>query len=246
QAARAKPDGYTIVGGTISSHSINVSVYPSIGYDPITSFDPVILTGTLPNVLVVRADSDMKTVDDLVAKAKSRNEALTFGSSGVGSSQHLAGELFADSIGARMLHVPYKGSSPSLQALVAGDIDLLFDNLTSAMPLIQGGQLRALAVTSAEADPALPNVKPLHEQGLEGYEVVSWQASFAPAGTPPAVDDKLYKVMHSALQKPEVEERFASLGLTISGAGPQELGAFQKAEVEKWAKVVREANIKLN
>lgn len=245
-ASRAAADGYTIVGGTISSHSINVSIYPSIGYDPVKSFTPIIMTGTLPNVLVVRADSNLKSVQDVINRARKEKDGVSFGSSGVGSSQHLAGELFAGMIGAKMLHVPYKGSSPSLQALVAGDIDILFDNLTSAMPLIQGGQLRALAVTSKTADAALPNVKPLHEQGLEGYEVVSWQASFAPAGTPPAVVDKLYKAMHAALQKPEVKERFASLGLTISGAGPQELGAFQKAEVEKWAKVVREANIKLN
>lgn len=245
-AARQDADGYTIVGGTISSHSINVSIYPSIGYDPVKSFTPIIMTGTLPNVLVVRADSDLKSLQDVIDRARKEQDGVSFGSSGVGSSQHLAGELFAGMIGAKMLHVPYKGSSPSLQALVAGDIDILFDNLTSAMPLIKGGQLRALGVTSKTADAALPDVKPLHEQGLEGYEIVSWQASFAPAGTPPAVVEKLYKAMHAALQKPEVKERFAGLGLTVSGAGPEELGAFQKAEVAKWAKVVRDAGIKLN
>ncbi|AEC22142.1 hypothetical protein PT7_3602 [Pusillimonas sp. T7-7] len=244
-ASRAKPDGYTIVGGTISSHSINVSMYPSIGYDPITSFTPVILTGTLPNVVVVRADSDIKSVDDLINRAKTKQDGVTFGSSGVGSSQHLAGELFAKTIGAKMLHVPYKGSAPSLQALVAGDIDLLFDNITSAVPLIESGQLRALAVTSSTPAEALPGVKPLKELGLDDYEVVSWQAVFAPAGTPKPIVDKLYKAMHAALQKPEVQERFKSLGLTISGAGPEELGAFQKAEVEKWAAVVKSANLKV-
>ncbi len=245
-ASRAKPDGYTVVGGTISSHSINVSIYPSIGYDPIKSFEPVILTGTLPNVLVVRADSDIKSVEDLIAKAKAKKDGVTYGSSGVGSSQHLAGALFAGTIGAQMLHVPYKGSSPSLQALVAGDIDLLFDNITSAVPLIEGGQLRALAVTSSTPAKALPGVKPLKELGLKDYEVVSWQAVFAPAGTPKPIVDKLHQTMHAALQKPEVQERLNNLGMTISGAGPEELGAFQKAEVAKWAKVIREANIKVN
>ncbi|PLC49790.1 MFS transporter [Pollutimonas subterranea] len=245
-ASRAKPDGYTVVGGTISSHSINVSIYPSIGYDPIKSFEPIILTGTLPNVLVVRADSDIKSVDDLIAKAKQKADGVTYGSSGVGSSQHLAGALFAGTIGAQMLHVPYKGSSPSLQALVAGDIDLLFDNITSAVPLIEGGQLRALAVTSSTAAEALPGVKPLKELGLKDYEVVSWQAVFAPAGTPKPIVDKLHKTMHAALQKPDVQERLKNLGLTISGAGPEELGAFQKAEVAKWEKVIRKANIKVN
>ncbi|WP_353151050.1 tripartite tricarboxylate transporter substrate binding protein [Pollutimonas bauzanensis] len=244
-ASRAKPDGYTVVGGTISSHSINVSIYPDIGYDPVASFVPVILTGTLPNVLVVRADSDIKSVDDLIAKATAKEDGVTYGSSGVGSSQHLAGALFAGMIDAKMLHVPYKGSSPSLQALVAGDIDLLFDNITSAMPLIEGGQLRALAVTSSTPADALPNVKPLKDQGLKGYEVVSWQAVFAPAGTPRPIVDKLHKSMYAALQQPAVQERLKSLGLTISGAGPDELGAFQKAEVAKWAEVVRKAGIKV-
>src|SRR5690606_17258423 len=131
--ARAKPDGYTVVGGTISSHSINVSIYPDIGYDPVESFSPIILTGTLPNVLVVRADSPYNSVDDLIAAGRKREEALSVGSSGVGSSQHLAAELFGSMVGAKLLHVPYKGSAPSLQALVSGEIDLLFDNLTSAM-----------------------------------------------------------------------------------------------------------------
>jgi tripartite-type tricarboxylate transporter receptor subunit TctC len=247
-AARAKPDGYTLVGGTISSHSINVSIYPSIGYDPVKSFAPIILTGTLPNVLVVRANSDYKTVDDLIKKARSKKDALTFGSSGVGSSQHLAGELFAQDIGAHMLHVPYKGSAPSLQALAAGDIDLLFDNITSALPLIQSGKLRALAVTSSQPAAMLPGVKPLKDfgNGLEHYEVVSWQAVFAPAGTPRPIIDKLYAVMHATLQKPEVQKRLQGLGITISGAGPDELAAFQKAEVAKWAAVTAKGHIKLH
>ncbi len=242
--ARAKPDGYTLVGGTISSHSINVSIYPDIGYDPVESFSPVILTGTLPNVLVVRSDSPFNTVDDLIAAAKEKEENLTVGSSGIGSSQHLAAELFGSMVDAKLLHVPYKGSAPSLQALVAGEIDLLFDNLTSAMPLIQAGRLKPLAITSKQADPALPDVKPLDQLGLPGYEVVSWQATFAPAGTPQPIIEKLHKAMHATLQTPEVQERLQSAGLTVSGARPEELLAFQKAEVEKWAKVAREANIK--
>lgn len=242
--ARAKPDGYTLVGGTISSHSINVSIYPDIGYDPVESFAPVILTGTLPNVLVVRSDSPFNNVDDLIAAAKEKEENLSVGSSGIGSSQHLAAELFGSMVGAKLLHVPYKGSAPSLQALVSGEIDLLFDNLTSAMPLIQAGRLKPLAITSKQPDPALPEVKPLDQLGLPGYEVVSWQATFAPAGTPRPIIDKLHKAMYATLQQPEVQERLQGAGLTVSGAGPDELQAFQKAEVAKWAKVAREANIK--
>lgn len=204
------------------------------------------MTGTLPNVLVVRADSDLKSVDDLIAKARKKKDGVSYGSAGVGSSQHLAGALFAGMIGSQMLHVPFKGSSPSPQALVAGDIDLLFDNITSAVPLIEAGQLRALAVTSSTPSDALPGIKPLKELGLKDYEVVSWQAVFAPAGTPKPIVDKLYKAMYAALQKPAVRERLKNLGMTISGDGPEKLGIFQNAEVAKWAGVVRSAGIKLN
>lgn len=242
--ARAQPDGYTLVGGTISSHSINVSIYDDIGYHPVDSFSPIILTGTLPNVLVVRSDSPFNSVDELIAAAREKPENLSVGSSGVGSSQHLAAELFGSMVDAKLLHVPYKGSAPSLQALVGGEIDLVFDNLTSSMSLIEAGRLKALAVTSLKEDPALPGVKPLDQLGLPGYEVVSWQATFAPAGTPRPIIDKLHKAMYDTLQKPEVQERLKSVGLTVSGAGPEELAAFQKAEVAKWAKVAQEANIK--
>lgn len=245
KVARANPDGYNIVGGTISSHAINVSIYPDIGYDPIKSFKPIILTGSLPNILVVRADSPYKTVQDLIDAGKKPGSQLNFGSSGVGSSQHLTGELFMNQTGTNMLHVPYKGSSPSLQALMSGEIDLLFDNITSAVPLIQAGRLRALGVTSKTPSAVLPEVQPLDKLGLPGFDVVSWQASFAPAGTPDDVVKKLHTAMSQALQEPEVRAKLEGLGLDVSGAGPEELARFQKAEVEKWADVAKKANIKM-
>lgn len=245
KVARAKPDGYNIVGGTISSHAINVSIYPDIGYDPIKSFKPIILTGSLPNVLVVKADSSYKTVQDLIDAGKKPDSQLNFGSSGVGSSQHLTGELFMDVTGTKMLHVPYKGSSPSLQALMSGEIDLLFDNITSSLPLIQSGRLRALGVTSKTPSAALPDIAPLDKLGLPGFEVVSWQASFAPAGTPDDIIQKLYAAMSQTLRQPEVRKQLEGLGLEISGAGPAELARFQQAEVKKWAEVAKNANIKL-
>lgn len=245
KAARAKPDGYTIVGGTISSHAINVSIYPSIGYDPVKSFEPIILSGTLPNVMLVRANSPYKTVQDVINGAKKPGSKLSFGSSGVGSSQHMTGELFRLNTDTHLLHVPYKGSGPSLQALIAGEIDLLFDNITSGITFINSGHLRALAVTSLETSPSLPDVKPLAQLGLPGFEVVSWQAVFAPAGTPKPVVDKLYKAMAATLKSPENQTKLKALGMEISGAGPEEFGAFQKREVAKWAEVARKANIKL-
>ncbi|CAM4028663.1 Bug family tripartite tricarboxylate transporter substrate binding protein [Bordetella muralis] len=245
KVARAKPDGYNIVGGTISSHAINVSIYPNIGYDPVKSFKPVILTGSLPNVLVVRADSPYKTVQDLIDAGKKADSQLNFGSSGVGSSQHLTGELFMDVTGIKMLHVPYKGSAPSLQALMSGEIDLVFDNITSSVPLIQAGRLRALGVTSTTPSPVLPDVAPLDKLGLPGFEVLSWQAVFAPAGTPDDVIQKLHSAMAETLKQPEVLKQLQGLGMDVSGAGPEELGRFQKAEVEKWAEVAKKANIKM-
>jgi tripartite-type tricarboxylate transporter receptor subunit TctC len=245
KAARSKPDGYTVVGGTISSHAINVSIYPSIGYDPVKSFEPIVLSGTLPNVMLVRSSSPYKTVQDVIAAAKKPDSKLTFGSSGVGSSQHMTGELFKLSTDTRLLHVPYKGSGPSLQALIAGEIDLLFDNITSGIAFVNSGHLRALAVTSLEKSSSLPEVKPLAQLGLPGFEVVSWQAVFAPAGTPKPIIEKLYRAMAATLKNPENQTKLAALGMEISGVGPEEFGAFQKREVAKWSEVARKANIKL-
>lgn len=243
--SKAKPDGYTLVGGTISSHAINNSIYPSTGYDPVKSFEPVILTGTLPNVLLVKKGSPFKTVADVIAAGKKPGSKLNFGSSGVGSSQHMTAELFKLMTGAQMEHIPYKGSGPSLQALMSGEIDLLFDNITSGIVFVNSGDLVPLAVTSKTPSPSLPNVKPLAEQGLPGFEVVSWQAVFAPAGTPRPIVDKLYQAMYAALQKPETKEKFKALGTDISGDGPDKLRAFQIAEVAKWADVAKKANIRL-
>lgn len=243
--ARAKPDGYTLVGGTISSHSINSSIYPNVGYDPIKSFEPIILTGMLPNVLVVRSGNGMDNYEALLQKMQSGGAPMTFGSSGIGTSQHLAGELFKDMAKQKLTHVPYKGSGPALQALLGGEIDMVFENITAAKPLIESGRLKALAVTSAQESAALPGVKPLAQLGLPNYEVVSWQATFAPAGTPKEVIDKLYQSMSGVLKTPEARDRLTSLGMEVSGAGPEALRKLQQAEVEKWAAVVRKAQIKM-
>jgi tripartite-type tricarboxylate transporter receptor subunit TctC len=246
KVARAAPDGYTIVGGTISSHAINVSIYPSIGYDPVKSFEPIILTGTLPNVLVVRAGSPYKTVQDIIAAGKKAGSKLSFGSSGVGTSQHMTAELFKLQTGTDMVHVPYKGSGPALTALLGGEIDMVFDNMISALPFITSGKMVALGVTSEKASPSLPNVKPLAQQGLPGFNVVSWQAVFAPAGTPKPIVDRLYKEMYATLQKPDVQQRLKDMGLEVSGIGGAKMKEFQQAEVAKWAQVAKKANIKLD
>ena len=244
-ASRAPADGYTLLGGTISSHAINVSLYPNMPYDPVKSFQPVSLIGTLPNVLVVNASSPHKTLDDVIAAARAKSEALTFGSSGNGTSQHLSGELFQSMTGAKMLHIPYKGGAPAMQALLGQQVDLVFENIVAAVPLIQSGKLRALAVTSATRAASLPNVPTVAEAGLPGYEIVSWQAVFAPAGTPQPVVQRLSNEIGKIIRDPEVAARLAALGVEPSGAGQAELGALQKSEVAKWAKLIKASNIKL-
>jgi tripartite-type tricarboxylate transporter receptor subunit TctC len=243
--AKSAPDGYTILGGTISSHAINVSLYPNMPYDPIKSFQPVTLIGTLPNVLVVNANSPYHNLKDLIAAAKARPEALTFGSSGNGTSQHLSSELFQSMTGAKMLHIPYKGSAPAMQALLGQQVDLVFENILAAVPLIQSGKLRALGVTSSKRATSLPDVPSLSEAGLPGYEIVSWQAVFAPAGTPQPIVQRLATEIGKIINEPDVKSRLAGLGVEPSGAGPAELAALQKSEVAKWGKLIKAANIKV-
>ncbi|MGY8526408.1 Bug family tripartite tricarboxylate transporter substrate binding protein [Paracidovorax citrulli] len=243
--AKANPDGYTLLGGTISSHSINVSLYPKMPYDPVKDFQPVALIGTLPNVMVVHADSPWKTVADVIAAAKAKPGSINFGSSGNGTSQHLAGELFSTMSGVKLVHVAYKGSSPATQALLGKQVDLLFENSVAAMPLIQAGKLRALATTGPRRSAELPEVPTMAEAGLKGYEIVSWQAVFAPAGTPMPIVNRLAADIGKIIKDPEMRTRLTGMGIEPSGAGPSELGAFQKAEVAKWANLIKTANIKL-
>ncbi|MDB5839247.1 MAG: transporter [Herminiimonas sp.] len=242
--SKAAPDGYTILGGTISSHAINISLYPKMPYDPVKSFMPITLIGTLPNVLVVNATSPFRTVQDVIAAAKAKPESISFGSSGNGTSQHLSGELFKSMSGASMLHVPYKGSAPAMQGLLGEQVTLVFENALAAIPLVKSGKLRALAVTSATRDPGLPEVPTIAESGLPGYEIVSWQAIFAPAGTPQAIITRLESEIGKIVQEPEMKARLLAVGVNPSGAGAAELGSFQKAEVAKWGKLIKDANIK--
>jgi tripartite-type tricarboxylate transporter receptor subunit TctC len=241
--AKAAPDGYTLVGGTISSHSINVSLYAKMPYDPVKNFAPVTLIGTLPNVLVVNANSPYRSVADVIAAAKAKPEAISFASSGSGTSQHLSGELFKNMAGVNMLHVPFKGSAPATQSVLGEQVTLVFENILAAIPLIQAGKFRALAVTSSKRATSLPDVPTMAEAGLKGYEIVSWQAIFAPAGTPAVIVQRLATDIVKIIQQPDMKNRLLGLGVEPSGAGPAELGAFQKAEVQKWAQLIKSAHI---
>ncbi|WP_298232245.1 tripartite tricarboxylate transporter substrate binding protein [uncultured Azohydromonas sp.] len=243
QVARAAPDGYTILGGTISSHAINVSLYSKLGYDPVTSFVPVALIGTNPVVLVTRQDSPYKTVADVIAAGKAK-KPMTSASAGNGTSQHLALELLKFKTGIGIDHIPYKGSAPAIQDVMAGQVDMMFDTTVVAGPHIESGKLRALAVTSPKRLSSMPNVPTLAET-VPGYEVVSWQAIFAPAGTPKAIQQRLHDEVNKILAQPDVKERLAKLGMEAGQMGTEQFTAFQKAEVAKWAQLIKAANIKI-
>jgi tripartite-type tricarboxylate transporter receptor subunit TctC len=243
-AARAAPDGYTLLGGTISSHAINVSLYPRIGYDPIKSFEPITLIGTNPTVLVVNQASPYKSLADVIAAGKAK-KPLTGASAGSGTSQHLSLELLKSKAGIDITHIPYKGSGPAIQDVMAGQVDMMFDTTVVAGPHIESGKLRALAVSSAKRVPSMPNVPTVAESGVPGYEVVSWQAIFAPAGTPRAIVDRLHNEIGKILHQPEMQERLAKLGMQGADMTTEQVAAFQKAEVAKWAAVIKSANIKV-
>ena len=242
-ASRAAPDGYTILGGTISSHAINVSLYPKLGYDPVKSFEPIALIGTNPTVLVVNPASPYKTLADVIAAGKAK-KPLTSASAGNGTSQHLSLELLKSKAGIDITHIPYKGSGPAIQDVIAGQVDMMFDTTVVAGPHIEAGKLRALAVTSAKRLPSMPGV-PTVAETVPGYEVISWQAIFAPAGTPKAILDRLHTEIAKILRDADMQDRLGKLGMQGADMSVDQISAFQKAEVAKWAAVIKAANIKL-
>jgi tripartite-type tricarboxylate transporter receptor subunit TctC len=242
--AKSKPDGYTILGGTISSHAINASVYPKMPYDVVKSFEPVIMIASGPLVLATAANTPYKTVQDVIAAAKANPGTISFASAGNGTSPHLAGELFKIATSTDLTHVPYKGSGPALTDVVAGNVPLIFDTMLVLGGQLKAGKVRPLAVASANRIPNLPNVPTFAEVGVPGFEVSSWQAVFAPAGTPKPIVQRLNAEIAKALKMPDVVARLDELGMNPSAGTPEQLGDYQKAEVAKWAKVVKAANIK--
>ena len=246
-ASRAAPDGYTMLGGNISSHAINVSLYPKIGYDPQKSFAPVTLIGTNPVVLVVNQASPYKTLKDVLEASKAKAGGLSSASAGTGTSQHLTLELLAYKSGVKFTHVPYKGSGPAIQDVIGGQVDMMFDTTVVAGPHIQSGKLRAIAVSSAKRLPSMPDVPTVAESGLpalKDFEVLSWQAIFVPAGTPAPIVDRLHTEIGKILAQPEMQEKLKGFGMQPADMTTAQVAAFQKAEVEKWAQVIKAANIK--
>ena len=240
-AAKAPPDGYTIVIGTAQTHAINPSVFRKLPYDPVKDFAPVTLLSATPQVMVIHPSVLANSVREFVALAKSRPGQLVFASNGNGSTQHMAGEMLKLMAGIQLIHVPYKGSAQAFTDLLGGQIALMFNNLHQTLPQARAGKLRTLAVTSARRSELAPELPTMGEAGLPGYEIGSWFAIFVPAGTPRAIVDRLHNAVAGALASAEVKQQLAAQGGELLGGGPDALAALMKAEIPRYAKLVRES-----
>jgi len=251
QVAKSSPDGYTLLMGTVGTHAINQPLYAQNGtkmsFDPVRDFVPITLVAGVPNVMVINPKLPVNTVTEFIAYGKEHPGQLNMASSGNGTSIHLSGELFKTMTGIYMVHFPYRGSAPALTDLITGNMNVMFDNLPSALPHIKSGRIKALAVTSRVRSPALPNVPTVEEAaGLKGFEASSWFGLFAPAGTSRAIVDKVQTDVAKALSNPEVRERFVAQGAEPGGSTPEQFSAFIRAESDKWARVVKFSNAKVD
>jgi tripartite-type tricarboxylate transporter receptor subunit TctC len=238
--AKAAPDGHTVVLGTVGTHSINGALYKKMPYDMVKDFAPVTLLATTPNMLVVHPDVPAKNLKDFIALGKKEGK-MSFASSGSGTSIHVSGELFKTMTGIDMQHIPYKGRASAIPDLLGGRVTMMFDNMPSSLPLVKDGKLRALGVTSAKRSAAAPEIPTIAEQGLPGFEAVSWFAMFAPANTPKPIVDKLQAEVSRILKSPEISKKLLEIGLEPAGGSPAELADYQKSEITKWAKVVKDS-----
>jgi tripartite-type tricarboxylate transporter receptor subunit TctC len=243
--AKQPADGYTMMITSIGM-ATNKPLYGKLSYDPIKDFAPVSLLAVVPNVLVTNATQpNVKTVKDLIAAATKEPGKLTYASAGNGTSLHLAGELFTSLAKVNMLHIPYKGSGPAVSDLLGGQVNYMFDSITSARPHIESGKLRALGVTTSKRSTSLPNVPTIAEAGLTGYDVSPWFAVFVPGGTPKPIIAKLHAALMDAMKQPDVRARFESMGAEPVGSTPEELSAHLARESDRWTKLIKERGIRL-
>lgn len=243
--AKSPGDGYTLLIGTIGIHSA-YSVYSKLSYDPATELQPIMVLGESPNIVLVPPSSPYKTFGDFLADVKAHPGKLNFASAGPGSSVHMVTVLFEQMSGTQMTHVAYKGSGPALVDLMAGRIQVMFDNFSSSIALVKSGKLRALAVTSAQRDPRLPGVPTIGESGVPGYAGTSWFTLAAPASMPKALVDKLNHDATKVMTTPEATRQLEALGLTLTPNTPEQAAAFFKTETVKWTKVIQAAHVRLD
>ncbi len=243
--AKSEPDGYTLLIGTVGIHAINGALYEKLSFDPVKDFTPISFLASTPNVLIVGKQLGVSSLNELIELAKAKPNQLTFGSSGVGTSLHMSGELFKELAGVQIRHIPYKGRAQSLPDLVSGRISMLFDNLSSSLPLIKAGEVQALGVTTLKRSHAAPEIPTLAEQGLTGFEAVSWFSLMAPANLPPNIQKRLNEMTRQTLTHPDVKARLLAGGLDPAPGSPKELSKLIAAEAAKWSKVVQQSGAKL-
>lgn len=241
--ARSQPDGYTLLLGTVSSHAMNPALAP-VGYDPVRDFAAIAPLATIPFVLVVHPAVPAQSVAEWVGYAKANPTRVNYASAGNGTSNHLAGALFNQTAGTAIVHVPYKGSAPALQDLVAGQVQAMFDLVTTSLPMIAAGKVRALAVTSAQRLPTLPDVPTMKEAGYPGFEVAAWFGLFAPAATPPAIVVRLHSEIERALAASDIRDKLAKLGMEPMSGSSKEFATLVATETARWSGVVKSAGIK--
>jgi len=241
--AKSAPDGYTLIMGHVNSHAIAPSLFKKLPYDALRDFATVAYVGYVPNVLVVHPSVPARTMKELIALAKSKPGALNYASSGNGSTQHLAGEMFKQLAGVDIVHVPYKGSGQAIGDLLAGTVTMNFDTMPPVIEPIKGGRLRALAISTPRRIPQLPDVPTFIEEGMSGFDVTNWYGVMAPAGTPREIVNKLNADINKAMQVPEVRARLEQVGTQMREGSAADFEGFQKAEIAKYAKLVKDAGI---
>ncbi len=241
--AKAPADGYTIMGGTITTHAVNPFFTKALGYDPVKDFAPVSLVGMVSNVLVVPANSRFNSVAQVIAELKANPDNFTYGTAGAGTSQHLSGQLFQSITGTKLRQIVYKGGSQAMVDLVGGQIDMVFETVAAAKPMVDSKRVKILGVTSKSRLASLSGVPTLAEAGVPGFEMQSWQGVFAPAGTPTAVVDRLAKEIAAILASAEVQEKLRTMGVEPDGRLAAQFSEFQQAEIVKWGKVIKDAGI---
>jgi tripartite-type tricarboxylate transporter receptor subunit TctC len=242
-AAKLPPDGYTIFFGTVAN-AISTGYYSRLNYDYLKDFAPITLVATTPLVLVANPNVPVTSVKELIAYAKANPGKLDFGSGGPGTSNHLAGEMFKSDTGTELVHVPYKGTPAAYADLMSGRISLMFDNIVAAMPHIKSGKLKAIAVTSSKRSLSLPEVPTVAEAGVPGFEAVSWIGALVPVGTPKDIVSKLHTDLVTVLRLPDVQERLGQLGAVVVGSTPEQFAAWNRNEIAKWAKAVKDSGAK--
>ena len=243
--AKSPADGYTLLQANVSQMTIHPSLYPKLPYDPLKDFAPVTVLGVVTSVVVTTPALPVTSIQDLVALARKRPGLLNFTSSGAGASTHLTGELLKQRAGIAMTHISYKGSGPALTDVMAGFVEVMFENLPSALPFINAGKLKVLAVTGKDRSPVLKTVPTLAESGFPGFDMVSWQALVAPANTPKPVLDKLNAEVARVLRTPEMKEKMIGLGTEVVANTPEQFAQYLREEMAKWSKIVKDAGIKL-